>query len=210
MVNYYPSYSALRLAGQIMGAVGERIPGYQGRIGIHWYWRLNGGILVTVKLDFSITQQRWDMVRAQAVTPNVGMFNSADFPFAIYGTLNDSPPFIHDLDGVADWSNRLYFQMGHMVDDMALWMETLLATVLDPQIRPPSAFPAPTPLECDIVEYAIQSLNGHFQISGLYEKFGNRISRRGLSRLAHRWEDIGLLTDRPRRITIALRALVNQ
>ena len=192
-----------------MDAVGERTGGYQGCIGISWYWNLNGGIIVTAKLDFSITQQRWDMVRAQAVTPNVGVFNSADFPFAIYGTLTNSPPFIHDLDGDADWSNRLYFQMGHLVNDMVLWMNTLLASVLDPQIRPPSAFPAPTPLECDMVKYAIEYLNGHFHISRLYEKFGDRISRRGLSQTAQRWEDIGLLTERPRRITIALRALVD-
>jgi hypothetical protein len=210
MVNYFPSYAALMLAGQIIDAVGERIPGYQGRIGIHWYWRLTGGILVTVKLDFSITQQRWDMIRAQAVTPNVGLFSSADFPFSVYGTLIDSPPFIHDLEGEADWSNRLYFQMGHMIDDMVLWMETLLAALLDPQIRPPSAFPAPTPLECDMVKYAIQSLNGHFKISALHERFAEQISRQGLSRLAQRWENIGLLSERPRRITIALRALVNQ
>ncbi len=64
MVNYYPSYNALHLAGQIMDSVGERIPGYQGCIGISWYWRLNGGIIITAKLDFSITPQRWDMVRA--------------------------------------------------------------------------------------------------------------------------------------------------
>ena len=200
MVNYYPSYSALNLADQIIDTVGERIPGYQGRI----------GILVTVKLDFTITHQRWDTIQAQAVTPNIGYFNSAIFPFSVYGTLMDSPPFIHDLEGEADWSNRLYFQMGHMVDDMVLWMETLLASVLDPQIRPPSAFPSPTPLECDMVKYAIQTLNGNFKINALYESFGDRISRRGISRLAQRWEDIGLLTDRPRRITIALRALVNQ
>ena len=206
MVNYYPSYSALNLADQIIDTVGERIPGYQGRIGTQWYWRLSGGILVTVKLDFTITHQRWDTIQAQAVTPNIGYFNSAIFPFSVYGTLMDSPPFIHDLEGEADWSNRLYFQMGHMVDDMVLWMETLLASVLDPQIRPPSA----TPLECDMVKYAIQTLNGNFKINALYESFGDRISRRGISRLAQRWEDIGLLTDRPRRITIALRALVNQ
>ena len=210
MVNYYPSYSALVLADQIIDAVGERIPGYQGRIGTQWYWRLNGGILVTVNLNFTITNQRWDTLQAQAVTANIGYFNSANFPFAVYGTLMDSPPFIHDLEGNADWSNRLYFQMGHMIDDMVLWMETLLAAVLDPQIRPPSAFPAPTQLECDMVKYAIQSLNGNFRISALYEKFGERISRRGVSRLAQRWEAIGLLTERPRRITIALRALISQ
>ena len=210
MVTNHPSYSALTLADQIVDAVGECVPGFQGRIGVHWYWRLNGGILVTVKLAFSITHQRWDVMTAQAVTPNVGLFSSAEFPFTIYGTLSDSPPFIHDMDGEADWSNRLYFQMGHLIDDMVLWMETLLAVVLDPQIRPPSAFPAPTPLECDMVKYAIDTLNSHFIISALYEEFGDHISRRNITRLAQKWEDIGLLTDRPRRITIALRALIDQ
>ena len=210
MVNYYPSYSALSLSDQILDSVAERIPGYQGRIGTQWYWRLSGGIIIILKLNFTITHQRWDIIEGEAVTPNVGFFNSAYFPFAVYGTLADSPPFIHDLEGEADWSNRLYFQMGHMVDDITLWMETLLASVLDPQIRPPSAFPAPTPLECDMVEYAIRTLNGHFTIKALNKEFGDRISYRGISRLAQRWEDIGLLTDRPRRVTIALRALVNQ
>jgi hypothetical protein len=207
---FYPSYAALALANQITDAIGDRVPGYQGRIGIYWYWRLNGGILVTVKLDFTITEQRWDMLRAQAVTPAVGLFSSADFPFAVYGTLRDSPPFIHDLDGEAEWSNRLYFQMGHLVEDMVLWMETLLASVLDPQIRPPSAFPAPTPLERDMVKYAIEKLNGRFTMSALYEQFGEHISRGAISRLAQRWEDIGLLTQNPRHITIALRSLINQ
>jgi hypothetical protein len=210
MVNYYPSYNTLSLADQILDAVGERTPGYQGRIGTKWYWRLSGGILVTIKLNFSITHQRWDIIEAQAVTPNVGLFNSAFFPFSVYGTLIDSPPFIHDLEGEAEWSNRLYFQMGHLVDDIVLWMEVLLAAVLDPQIRPPSAFPAPTQLECDMVKYAIISLNGYFRINALYDKFHEQISRRSISRLAQHWEDIGLLTSRPRRITIALRALVNQ
>ena len=33
---------------------------------------------------------------------------------------------------------------------------------------------------------------------------------KNITRLAQKWEDIGLLTDRPRRITIALRALIDQ
>jgi hypothetical protein len=210
MANYYPSYAALILADQILDTVGDNIPGYQGRIGTQWYWHMNGGILVSVKLDYTITEQRWDILEASAVTPHIGLFSNAFFPFSIYGTLSDSPPFIHDLDGDAEWSNRLYFQMGHLVQDLALWMETLLASALDPQIHPPSAFPAPTPLECDMVKYAINNINGNFTLNALYERFGDKISRRGLSRLAQRWEDIGLLTERPRRITIALRALIEQ
>ncbi|MDF1513041.1 MAG: hypothetical protein P1S60_04455 [Anaerolineae bacterium] len=208
MTNHYPSHSALRLADQIVDRIGERVPGYQGRIGVHWYWRLRGGILVTLSLDFSVTHQRWDTFKAQAVTANVGYFNGAEFPFAQYGTLNDSPPFIHDLEGIGEWSNRLYFQIGHMMDDIVLWLETLLAAVLDPQIRPPTAFPALTTLECDMVKYAIESLNGQFTISTLHRTFGDRISKRNISRIAQRWEDIGLLTENPRRVTIALQALV--
>jgi hypothetical protein len=193
-----------------MESVGERIPGYLGRIGTQWYWRLNGGILVTYRMDFTITHQRWDVIEVEAYTPNIGLFSSAHFPFSVYGTLKDSPPFIHDLEGDADWSNRLYFQMGHMVDDMVIWMESLLAVILDPQIRPPSSFPAPTPLECDMVKYAIEELNGYFTLSKLKIAFGEKISQSALSRTAKIWEEIGLLTNRPRRVTIALRALVNQ
>ena len=139
-----------------------------------------------------------------------GHLIAAEFPFGIYGTLRESPPFIHDLDGDAEWSNRLYFQMGHLIDDACRWMESLLAVVLDPQIRPPSAFPALTPLERDLVVYAIDELGGQFTIKALHEAFRDEISRRTLSRLAQAWTDIGLLTEPLRRITIALRALVEQ
>lgn len=206
----YPSYQALQLADQILNAMAEHVPGYQGRLGAYWYWRLQGGIMVTFKLAHRVTEQRWDVLRAEAVTPQVGLFSAAEFPFATYGTLRESPPFIHDLEGNAEWSNRLYFQMGHLIDDACRWMETLLATVLDPQIRPPSAFPALTPLEAELVTHALQELEGHFTIKALHEAFEDEISYRALSRLAQAWSDIGLLTDRPRRVTIALRALVEQ
>ncbi|MBN1249616.1 MAG: hypothetical protein JXC32_18280 [Anaerolineae bacterium] len=207
---FYPSYQALQLADQILEAIAEHVPGYQGRLGAYWYWRLQGGILVTFKLGFRVTEQRWDVLHSEAVTPQVGLFSAAEFPFAMYGTLRESPPFIHDLEGDAEWSNRLYFQMGHLIDDACRWMETLLATVLDPQIRTPSSFPALTPLERDLVVYAVNELEGHFTIKALHEAFGDEVSYSALSRLAHAWTDIGLLTERPRRVTIALRALVEQ
>jgi hypothetical protein len=144
------------------------------------------------------------------VTPNVGVFSAAEFPFRMYGTLLESPPFIHDLEGEAEWSNRLYFQMGHLIDDASLWMETLLAVVLDPQIRTPSSFPALTQNERELVAHAINELNGRFVIKALHEAFEDKFSYRAVSRLAQHWEDLGLLTERPRRITIALRALVEQ
>ena len=207
MVQFYPSYQTLHLAGQILETIAVRIPGYQGRIGARWYWRLAGGILVTFEVDFTVTEQRWDVLRAEAVTPTVGLFNAADFPFATYGTLVDSPPFIHDLDGEAEWSNRLYFQMGRLIEDAIHWMEMLSAAIIDPQVRPPSSFPELNKLEREIIAYAIEELNGYFTLGKLYEAYGERISRRLLSRLAQYWEDIGLLTEPPRRVTVALRAL---
>jgi hypothetical protein len=208
--SFYPSYQALRLADQIVEPIAERVPGYQGRLGARWYWRLNGGILVTFELDFQVTEQRWDVLHAEAVTPRIGLFSAADFPFGMYGTLRESPPFVHDLDGSAEWSNRLYFQMGHLIDDAALWMEALLAVVLDPQVSPPSSFPALTPLECDLVIHAVDELQGRFVLRALHDAFGDRISYRSLSALARAWEEAGLLTQNPRRVTIALRALVEQ
>jgi hypothetical protein len=207
MVRFYASYQTLKLADQILEAIAARVPGYQGRIGACWYWRLTGGILVTFALDFTVTEARWDVLRAEAVTPTVGLFNAADFPFAAYGTLVDSPPFIHDLDGEAEWSNRLYFQMGHLIEDAILWMEMLSAAVIDPQVHPPSSFPELSGLEREIVAYAIEELNGYFTLGKLHTAFSERISRRVLSRLGQYWEDIGLLTESPRRITVALRAL---
>jgi hypothetical protein len=209
MVQFYPSYQTLRLADQVLEAISARIPGYQGRIGSRWYWRLTGGILVTFEMDFTVTEMRWDVLRAEAVTPTVGLFNAADFPFAAYGTLVDSPPFIHDLEGEAEWSNRLYFQMGRLINDAILWMEMLSAAIIDPQVRPPSSFPELNALEREIIAYAIDELNGYFKLGKLHAAFGERVSRRVLSRLAQYWEDIGLLTESPRRITVALRALAN-
>lgn len=210
MTLVYPSYQALQLADQILNAAGEHVPGYQGRLGAYWYWRLNGGILVTFRLGFTVTEQRWDVLRAEAVTPNVGLFSAAEFPFRLYGTLRESPPFIHDLDGQAEWSNRLYFQMGDLIEDASLWMEALLGAVLDPQIRTPSSFPALTSLQRDLVTYALDELEGSFVIKALHTAFEDRISYRALARLARSWEDAGLLTEHPRRVTIALRALVDQ
>ncbi len=207
MANFLPSFQSLELADQMLEEIAEQVPGYQGRIGAKWYWRLTGGILVTFVLDYTITEQRWDMLRAEAVTPAVGLFNAADFPFAAYGTLLSSPPFIHDLEGEAEWSNRLYFQMGKLINDAILWMQMLLAAIIDPQILPPSTFPNLNPLERELVTYATDNLQGYFTLSKLYPIFRERISRRKLSRLAQYWEDIGLLTENPRRITVALRAL---
>jgi hypothetical protein len=209
MVQFYPSYQALHLADQILEAITARVPGYQGRIGASWYWRLTGGILVTFQLDFTVTEQRWDLLKAEAVTPAVGLFNAADFPFAGYGTLSTSPPFIHDLEGEAEWSNRLYFQMGRLVNDAILWLEMLAAAIIDPQVRPPASFPELNALEREIIAYAIDELNGYFTLGKLHKVFGDRISRHSLSRLAQLWEDTGLLTESPRRITVALRALAS-
>jgi hypothetical protein len=206
----YPSYQALRLADRTLESIADQVPGYRGRLGANWYWNLHGGIVVTFGLDFTVTEQRWDVLRAEAVTPRVGMFSAADFPFGAYGTLADSPPFIHDLDGVAEWSNRLYFQMGYLIEDAVLWLQTLVAAVLDPQVHPPASFPALTALERELVTHALTELNGHFRLRALHETFKGRISYRAISNLATLWETTGLLTEQPRRVTIALRALVDQ
>ena len=207
MAIFYPSYQALALADQMLNEIAERVPGYQGRIGAKWYWRLNGGILITCWLDFSITEQRWDIMRAVAVTPSVGQFSAADFPFAAYGTLLTSPPFIHDLEGEAEWSNRLYFQMGHLIDDCTLWLKMLLAALIDPQILPPSSYPSLNALEKELVNYALDELLGHFTVSKLHLAFKDRVSKRQVTRLAQRWEDRRLLSETPRRVTIALQSL---
>lgn len=209
MVRFYPSFQALRLADAILEAIAEHVPGYRGRIGVNWYWQLPGGVVVTFVLNYTVTHQRWDLLRAEAVTPNVGLFNAAEFPFAAYGTQLTSPPYIHDLEGEAEWANRLYFQMGYLIEDAALWMEMLQASVLTPQIRPPAAFPVLTPLERELVAYALDEHNGYFQLKEIHAAFAERISRKQLAQMASRWEDAGLLTSRPRRVTLALRTLVD-
>lgn len=87
----YPSYQALQLADQMLTSMAEHVPGYQGRLGACWYWRLQGGVLITFELGYRITEQRWDVLRAEAVTPQVGLFSAAEFPFGMYGTLRESP-----------------------------------------------------------------------------------------------------------------------
>ncbi len=203
----YPSFQALRLADQIIEAVAGKVSGYQGRLELLRYWRLNGGILFTFELAYRVTQQRWDVLHGEAVTPRVGIFSAADFPFGIYGTLVESPPFIHDLDGSAEWSNRLYFQMGHLIDDACRWLETLLATALDPQVNPPAAFPALTEVERILVLYAVNKLQGRFTLTALHNAFRDTVSYSALAGIARRWEEASLLTGRPRRVTIALQAL---
>jgi len=49
-------------------------------------------------------------------------------------------------------------------------------------------------LEAEMVEYAVQELNGAFTISRLYEAFRGGISKRRLEALARTWERRGWLT----------------
>jgi hypothetical protein len=35
--------------------------------------------------------------------------------------------------------------MGYLIDDATLWLEMLRASIIDPQIRPPAAFPDLSP-----------------------------------------------------------------
>lgn len=205
---FYPSFQALHLADAIFEEVASRVPGFVGRMGAAWYWRLPGGTLVTFRLDSTVTEERWDVIRAQAANPRAGLFNSADFPFANYATALSSPPYIHDLQGVAQWANRLYFNMGHLIAEAAQWLLTLQAASIAPHVAPPASFPYLNPLERDMVRFALEEMDGRFDLARLQAAFGDRISRRRLSHLAQEWEALGLLTPRPRRVTYALRALV--
>jgi len=205
---FYPSFDALRLANAILDSIGSQTPGYEGRVGAAWYWHLPAGILVVASLDHTVTEERWDVLRAQASTPRAGIFSRADFPFAAYATSATSPPFIHDMQGVAEWSNRLYFQMGHLIEEIVHWIGLLHAVAISPQISPPASFPAISPLERKLVRHALDELEGAFTIKELHRVFGDRISHARLSKLAQVWEARELLTSRPRRVTYALRMLV--
>jgi hypothetical protein len=205
---FYPSFDALRLADRLVDEIGKQTPGYKGRVGAAWYWRLPAGILVVARLDYTTTEERWDVIRAQASTPKAGVFSVADFPFAAYATSATTPPFIHDLQGVAEWSNRLYFQMGHLIEEAVQWVGMLHAVAISPQISAPASFPALSPLERRLVRYALDELEGAFNLQALHQAFRAEISRSRLSRLAQAWEARELLTPRPRRVTYALRFLV--
>ncbi len=205
---FYPSFQTLHLADTIFEEIADRVPGYVGRLGAAWYWRLAGGILVTFRLDYTVTEERWDTLRAQATNPRAGLFSSADFPFVTYATSSTSPPYIHDLQGMAEWANRLYFNMGHLISEATQWLQVLNASVIAPHVASPSAFPYLDPLERELIRHALEHLDGRFNLARLHEAFGARISRRRLSQLAQDWEGLGLLTSRPRRVTYALRALV--
>jgi hypothetical protein len=205
---FYPSFQALHLADVILDEIAKRTPGFVGRLGAAWYWRLAGGTLVTFRLDYAVTEERWDTLRAQAANPRAGLFNAADFPFTAYASMLSSPPFIHDLQGAAEWANRLYFNMGFLIADAAQWLQMLHATALAPHVAQPASFPILNALEGELVHHALDHLDGSFDLARLHRAFGERISRRRLSSMAHEWEALGLLTPRPRRVTYALSALV--
>ena len=206
----YPSFDALHLADRLIGEIGRQTPGYAGRVGTAWYWRLPGGILVHAWLDHTVTEERWNVLRAQASTPRAGIFSTADFPFKAYGTSASSPAFIHDLQGVAEWSNRLYFQMGHLIAEAIHWIGMLHAVAVSPQVNPPASFPALSPLERRMVRYALDELEGCFTIKYLYQAFRGDISKGRLSALAKVWEGAALLTQPPRRVTYALQVLAQE
>lgn len=208
MPQNYPSFDALRLADAVIDEIGKQTAGYQGRIGSSWYWRLPAGILASAWLDSTVTAERWDVLRAQASTPLAGIFSRADFPFAAYATSATSPPFIHDLQGIAEWSNRLYFQMGNLIDQAIRWLAMLHAAAISPQISPAAGFATLSPLERGLVQFSLEKLGGKFEVKALHEAFSSQISASRLRTLAQGWEARGLLTDRPRRVTYALRVLV--
>ena len=204
----YPSFDALRLADRLVGEIGKRsAEHFQGRVGVAWYWQLPGGVHVSMRLDYTITEERWDVLRAQASTARGGLFSSADFPFAAYATSATTPPFIHDLQGVAEWSNRLYFQMGNLIADAAHWLSVLHASAVAPQAGRSSAYASLSELDRGLVRYALAKLDGRFNLQALQRAFGQQISLARLSRLAREWQADGLLTEPPRRVTYGLQAL---
>jgi len=205
---FYPSFQALRLADVMLEEIARHVPGYVGRLGAAWYWRLAGGTVVTFRLDNTVTEERWDVLRAQASNPRAGLYNSADFPFVAYATSPTSPPYIHDIQGVAEWANRLYFNMGNLIAEAMQWLQMLHAASVAPHAAPPASFPHLDALERDLVRHALTELDGRFELARLHQAFSDRISRRRLSRLAQEWESLGLLTSRPRRVTYALRTLI--
>jgi hypothetical protein len=207
---FYPSFSALHMADRIFEEIGDRTTGYEGRVGAIWYWRMPAGILTAAWMDNTVTEERWDVIRAEASTPRAGIFSTANFPFSAYGTSPSSPPFIHDLQGEAEWSNRLYFQMGYMIEDIVHWLGMLHAIAISPQISTPAALPALSKLERRLVQYAVDDLDGHFIIKRLHEAFRDEISRSRLSALAQAWEASELLTKHPRRVTYALQLLAEE
>ncbi|NLE99694.1 MAG: hypothetical protein GX601_01830 [Anaerolineales bacterium] len=204
---FYPSFDAFRLADSLVDQIGQRSEGYQGRIGAAWYWHMAGGILVAAALDHTVTEERWDVLRAQASTPLAGVFTRAEFPFRAYGTSATSPPFIHDLKGVAEWSNRLYFQMGQLIEDAVHWLGLLRAVSISPRVHPPASFPTLSRLERRLVQYTLEELDGAFSLRELHAAFAGEVSRARLAQVARAWESAGLLTERPRRVTYALQAL---
>ncbi len=210
MALFYPSFDAICLAERLFDEIGKQTPGYEGRVGAAWYWRLPGGILVVANLDHTVTPERWDVIRAQANTPRAGILSTVDFPFVAYSTSASSPPFIHDMQGKAEWANRLYFQMGHLIKDAVHWIGILHAVAISPQVNPPASFPAISPLECRLIRYALDELEGYFTIKHLHQAFGGEVSRARLSAIAQAWETGELLTKRPRRVTYALQALAEE
>jgi len=56
----------------------------------------------------------------------------------------------------------------------------------------------------------LNELEGFFTVKDLHRAFGGEISRARLSALARAWEAGELLTKRPRRVTYALRVLVEE
>ena len=70
-----------------------------------------------------------------------------------------------------------------------------------------AALPALSPLERKLVWYALEELGGRFTVKELHQAFKDQISQSRLRRLAQAWEARELLTERPRRVTYALRVL---
>ncbi len=100
--------------------------------------------------------------------------------------------------------------MGHLIVEAAQWLQTLQAAAISPQINPPASFPYLSALEREIIRYVLEEMDGRFNLVRLRQVFNGRISSRRLQQLAREWESLGLLTPPPRRVTYALRALMEE
>jgi hypothetical protein len=99
----------------------------------------------------------------------------------------------------------LAFLDGEWQTMQTLWVEPETARDLVDRVAAPQ-LPALDDVEADLVRYAVEHLDGAFIINQLYEVFGDRISKRQLTKLGQQWESRRWLTSPasrsdPRRVT---------
>ena len=133
--------------------------------------------------------------------------SGVDYRLALNTPAGVTIPRISRIPGrmVARLSDGLRVLQGYHVSDEEI---AALATRLRGE-----KFSPLSPLERELVTYALDCLDGEFNINILAEAFQGRISRNALKALARRWERAGWLTERyaanqARRVTGELLALL--